>query len=127
MNKSLYVIGSEPLHEWERRNNYPSCIVLTGNVSANTFSDFAHDFDYTKYKQISFDELFVEDILYKDGKTCTYEEYLSQFVCGDAIRLFVLIKLYLISRLQSLLLFIGIVYILPIIKHLYMLQKQQNL
>lgn len=65
MNKSLYVIGSEPLHEWERRNNYPSCIVLTGNVSANTFSEFAHDFDYTKYKQISFDELFVGDILYK--------------------------------------------------------------
>ena len=95
MNKSLYVIGSEPLHEWERRNNYPSCIVLTGNVSANTFSELAHDFDYTKYKQISFDELLVEDILYKDGKTCTYEEYLSQFVCVDAIRLFVLIKLYL--------------------------------
>lgn len=95
MNKSLYVMGSEPLHEWERRNNYPSCIVLTGNVSANTFSEFAHDFDYTKYKQISFDELFVGDILYKDGKSCTYEEYLSQFVCGDAIRLFVLIKLYL--------------------------------
>src|SRR5574344_3008957 len=95
MNKSLYVIGSEPLHEWERRNNYPSCIVLTGNVSANTFSEFAHDFDYTKYEQISFEELFVEDILYKDGKSCTYEEYLSQFVCGDAIRLFVLIKLYL--------------------------------
>ena len=92
MNKSLYVIGSEPLHEWERRNNYPSCIVLTGNVSANTFSELAHDFDYTKYKQISFDELFVEDILYKDGKSCTYEEYLSQFVCGEAIRLFVLIN-----------------------------------
>ena len=48
MNKSLYVIGSEPLHEWERRNNYPSCIVLTGNVSANTFSEFAHDFDYNR-------------------------------------------------------------------------------
>lgn len=95
MNKSLYVMGSEPLHEWERRNNYPSCIVLTGNVSANTFSEFAHDFDYTKYKQISFNELFVGDILYKNGKSCTYEEYLSQFVCGDAIRLFVLIKLYL--------------------------------
>ena len=54
MNKSLYVMGSEPLHEWERRNNYPSCIVLTGNVSANTFSEFARDFDYTKYKRISF-------------------------------------------------------------------------
>lgn len=99
MNKSLYVIGSEPLHEWERRNNNPSCIVLTGNVSANTFSEFAHDFDYTKYKQISFDELFVGDILYKNGKSCTYEEYLSQFVCGEAIRLFVLIKLYLLAEL----------------------------
>ena len=94
-NRLRYVIGSEPLHEWERRNNYPSCIVLTGNVSANTFSEFAHDFDYTKYKQISLDELFVEDMLFKDGHSCTYEDYLSQFVCEDAIRLFVPIKLYL--------------------------------
>ncbi|MGP1548260.1 MAG: leucine-rich repeat domain-containing protein [Prevotella sp.] len=95
MKNPLYVIGSEPLHEWECSNNFPSCIILTGNVSADMFSAFARDFDYTKYKQISFDALTVKDIQYKDDYSCTYEEYLSQFVCGDAIRLFVLIKLYL--------------------------------
>ncbi len=95
MNKPLYVIGSEPFHEWERRNNYPSCIVLTGNVSAGIFTEFAQDFDFEKYEQISLNNLVVEELRYGDGSSCTYEDYLSQFVCGDAIKLYVLTKLYL--------------------------------
>ena len=95
MNKPLYVIGSSPLHEWECRNHHPSCIVLTGNVSADTFSAFAHDFDYTKYEQISFEDLKVEDILCENGYSCTYEERLCQAICEYAIRLHALIKLYL--------------------------------
>lgn len=95
MNRSLYVIGSEPLHEWEQKNSHPSCITITGNVSADTFGQLACDFDYTKYKQITLTKLTVEDFKHDNGYTCTYKDYLSYRVCEDGVRLAVLIKLYL--------------------------------
>lgn len=95
MNSTLYVIGSEPLHEWEQKNGHPSCITITGNVSADTFEQLACIFDYTKYRQITLTELTVECIIHDKGYTGTYKEYLSYRVCEDGIRLAVLIKLYL--------------------------------
>ena len=95
MKTSLYVIGAESLHEWEQRNNHPSCITLTGNVSVDTFTEFACDFDYTRYEQISFENLIVQDAVYENGDTCDYEEYISHIVLQDGIRLSVLTKLYL--------------------------------
>lgn len=98
MEAPIYILGSEPLHEWEQRNDNPSRITLTGNVTANAFTECASNFDYTKYEYISFKDITVQDIVGKDGYRCSYTDYLSQLVCGDGIRLFVLIKLFLNSN-----------------------------
>lgn len=95
MNRSLYVIGSEPLHEWEQKNGHPSCITITGSVSTDTFEQLVRDFDYTKYKQITLTKLTVEDFKHGNDYTCTYKEHLSYRVCEDGVKLAVLIKLYL--------------------------------
>lgn len=95
MNTPLYVIGSEPLYEWEQRNNNPSCIILTGDVSADTFAQCAQDFDYTRYKQITFGNLTVQDMFGSNGYTCSYHEHLFHLISEYAVRLSVLVKLFL--------------------------------
>ena len=57
MKKATYTIGEESLQEWESKNGSPVYIVLTGNVSADTFTQLAKEFDYTKYQRISFKNL----------------------------------------------------------------------
>lgn len=98
MKEPLYVIGSERLGEWEKRNNHPSRIVLTGDVSANTFGECARDFDYTKYERISLDNLTVQDVVGIYGYSRSYAEYLSEFVREYSAEISVLNKLYLNSK-----------------------------
>lgn len=98
MKEPLYVIGSEPLGEWEQRNDCPSRIVLTGDVSANTFSECACDFDYTKYELISLENLTVQDVVGEYGYTRSYAEHLSEFAREYWAELPLLGKLYLNSK-----------------------------
>ncbi len=95
MKEPLYVIGSEPLSEWEERNNHPSRIILTGDVSADTFSECVRDFDYTKYERITLEKLTVQDVVGMRGRACSYVEYQSELVYEYSASFSVLDKLYL--------------------------------
>ena len=76
MEKFVYVVGSEILKEWEIRNNNPTSIILKGEITANDFINLAAEFDYSKYKYISIEELEVKDYEYDEGYICSLEEYL---------------------------------------------------
>lgn len=95
MEDFVYKVGSESLKEWESRNNNPTSIILNGDITANDFLDLAAEFDYSKYTNITIDELEVHDYEYDNGYTCSFEEYLSYRVCEDAVQLFELLKIYL--------------------------------
>ncbi|MGN1376328.1 MAG: hypothetical protein ACI4V5_07220 [Prevotella sp.] len=77
MEEFVYKVGSEALREWEIRNNNPTSIIINGEVSANDFFNLAVEFDYSKYTNISIEELEVHDYEYDNGYTCSLEEYLS--------------------------------------------------
>lgn len=98
MEDLVYKVGSETLKDWECRNNNPTSIILNGDITANEFLDLAAEFGYSKYTNISIDELEVHDYEYDNGCYCSLEKYLSFRVCEDASRLFELIKIYLNSH-----------------------------
>lgn len=95
METFIFRVGSEALKEWENRNNTPTSIIIDGEVSASEFFDLAAEFDYSKYTYISLERLEVHDYEYGNGYSQLVEEYLSCRICNDAVRLFVLCKLYL--------------------------------
>ena len=95
MEDLVYKVGSETLKDWECRNNNPTSIILNGEITAKDFINLAAEFDYSKYTNISIEELEVHDYEYDNGYTCSLEEYLSYRVCEDAVRLFELLKIYL--------------------------------
>lgn len=74
MEDFVYKVGSESLKEWESRNNNPTSIILNGDITANDFLDLAAEFDYSKYTNITIDELEVHDYEYDNGYTCSFEE-----------------------------------------------------
>lgn len=98
MKKATYTIGKESLQEWESKNGSPVYIVLTGNVSADTFTQLAKEFDYTKYQRISFENLVISDYKYDNGATRSFEEVLSSYMTEDGEKLHVLSKLFLNSH-----------------------------
>ena len=95
MEDFVYKVDSETLKDWECRNNNPTSIILNGEITAKDFINLAAEFDYSKYTNISIEELEVLDYEYDNGYTCSLEEYLSFRVCHDAVRLFELLKIYL--------------------------------
>ena len=95
METFIFRVGSEALKEWENRNNTPTSIIINGEVSASEFFDLAAQFDYSKYTYISLKGLEVHNYEYENGYSQLVEEYLSWRICNDAVRLFVLYKLYL--------------------------------
>lgn len=98
MKKATYTIGEESLQEWESKNGSPVYIVLTGNVSADTFTQLAKEFDYTKYQRISFENLAISDNKYDNGATRSFEEELYSHMTEDGEKLHVLLKLFLNSH-----------------------------
>ena len=98
MKKATYTIGEESLQEWESKNGSPVYIVLTGNVSADTFTQLAKEFDYTKYQRISFENLVISDYKYDNGFTWSFEEELYSYMTEDGEKLYVLLKLFLNSH-----------------------------
>lgn len=98
MKKATYTIGEESLQEWESKNGSPVYIVLTGNVSADTFTQLAKEFDYTKYQRISFENLAISDYKYDNGATRSFEEELYSYMTEDGEKLHVLSKLFLNSH-----------------------------
>ena len=98
MKKTTYTIGEESLQEWESKNGSPVYIVLTGNVSADTFTQLAKEFDYTKYQRISFENLVISDNKYDNGATRSFEEELYSYMTENGEKLHVLLKLFLNSH-----------------------------
>mgnify|MGYP000852975881 CR=1 FL=1 len=98
MKKATYTIGEESLQEWESKNGSPAYIVLTGNVSADTFTQLAKEFDYTKYQRISFENLAISDNKYDNGATRSFEEELYSYMTENGEKLHVLLKLFLNSH-----------------------------
>lgn len=98
MKKTTYTIGEESLQEWESKNGSPVYIVLTGNVSADTFTQLEKEFDYTKYQRISFENLVISDYKYDNGATRSFEEELYSYMTENGEKLHVLSKLFLNSH-----------------------------
>ena len=98
MKKATYTIGEESLQEWESKNGSPVYIVLTGNVSADTFTQLEKEFDYTKYQRISFENLVISDYKYDNGATRSFEEELYSYMTENGEKLHVLSKLFLNSH-----------------------------
>ena len=98
MKKATYTIGKESLQEWESKNGSPVYIALTGNVSADTFTQLEKEFDYTKYQRISFENLVISDYKYDNGATRSFEEELYSYMTENGEKLHVLSKLFLNSH-----------------------------
>lgn len=97
----MLIVGSEPLNEWENRNDNPKSISFKGNVSANIFVDLSAEFDYTKYKHISLEGLELLDYVEDNDFAWPLDEFLCNMVWNDAIRLPVLLKLFLNSQVTK--------------------------
>lgn len=96
---NVFIVGSEPLREWEERNGNPTSIFIKGRVTVNIFFELSAEFDYKKYKHISIDGLELLDFVNDDGHAYPLvEEFLSHRILMDAIRVFVLDKIFLNSQ-----------------------------
>ena len=98
LKKNVFIVGSEPLREWEKRNGNPTSISIKGKVSGNIFLDLSAEFDYKKYKHISLDELDLLDFVRENNFACPFDEFLSYRIWEDAVRVFVLNKIFLNSQ-----------------------------
>ena len=94
----MFIVGSEPLREWEKRNGNPTSISIKGKVSGNIFLDLSAEFDYKKYKHISLDELDLLDFVRENNFACPLDEFLSYRIWEDAVRVFVLNKIFVNSQ-----------------------------
>lgn len=113
MEIPIYIVGSEPFSEWERRNGHPTSIALQGEVPGILFCQFAREFDYSNYKYISVEGLTVLDYGDEDEDEYEYEEEdndedefeievddkfeegLRNLVCTSGCQLFEMYKVYL--------------------------------
>ena len=74
MEEKKYRVGTMPLPEWEAREGFPQSIVFTGQVTMQEFRELAALFDYRKYRYIRFENFQIEDVVYENGVTHSYEE-----------------------------------------------------
>lgn len=103
-------------------------MVLTGNISAENFIQLALDFDYTKYKNITFENITIQDCVYENGYSCSLEPHLSHRIVLDGIKLPALLKLFLNTHnLQKTSLYQTTAFSHQIIKHYFIFQKRKVL
>ena len=95
ITRTKFTIGSEPLHSWENKHPDTRWIVLSGNISYEIFAHFCLDFDYTKYKRISFEDITIGDKLFENGHKVTNSEYCNIMVYDHSAKLPVLDKMLL--------------------------------
>lgn len=93
MVPAQYIIGSESLLSWEEKHPNAKWIVLLGTISYDMYEQLCLDFDYTKYKRISFEDITIGDKLFENGHKGTNSEYCNIMVYDHSAKLPVLDKL----------------------------------